>query len=319
MEQESRERKEGGVRGLNGYFWEERTFVYENPNTHCTTSQPYYYFPLCGQLSLAELPVVSGSLLSEEMGLGKTVEVLSLLLAAPAPQEVIEFEALTIQRLQEAQLAKMAAKEEKAVAVKRKREDDKDDDFDRDTAMPSKRNVVQSGGGGKLSRVERLEARRGKKELEDDENRYIDLDAYLHQAVAPVTKGGEKPSKAAAMAFTPKCKATLIIVPVSLLIQWTNELASKAPSLNVLVMHGDKKNSIKVSSLCFTRISLTLHFSLYLFQLFHCHCNLSLAYRHSLRRCCADHFRDSSEPQTKCQHDWQRCSPKSTLVANRCR
>jgi hypothetical protein len=54
----------GGVAGLNGYFWEKRSFV---------DGKSYYYFPFGGQILMNSPPIVTGGLLAEEMGLGKTV------------------------------------------------------------------------------------------------------------------------------------------------------------------------------------------------------------------------------------------------------
>ena len=64
--------KERSERGLNGVFWEERRWA---------DGGEYWYFPLAGELRLSEPPLVRGGMLSEEMGLGKTLEVLALVSA----------------------------------------------------------------------------------------------------------------------------------------------------------------------------------------------------------------------------------------------
>jgi E3 ubiquitin-protein ligase SHPRH len=55
----------------------------------------YWYFPLAGELRLAEPPLVRGGMLSEEMGLGKTLEVLALVSSdAEAARKSAEAKAL---------------------------------------------------------------------------------------------------------------------------------------------------------------------------------------------------------------------------------
>ncbi|CAM9883365.1 unnamed protein product [Pylaiella littoralis] len=66
---------ERDARGLNGYFWERREWA--------DGGDPLWYFPLAGEFRLAEPPHITGGLLCEEMGLGKTIEVISTILANP--------------------------------------------------------------------------------------------------------------------------------------------------------------------------------------------------------------------------------------------
>ncbi|ACO67442.1 SNF2 super family [Micromonas commoda] len=74
--------KERSERGLNGVFWEERRWA---------DGGKYWYFPLAGELRLSEPPLVRGGMLSEEMGLGKTLEVLALVSAdADAARAAVE-------------------------------------------------------------------------------------------------------------------------------------------------------------------------------------------------------------------------------------
>lgn len=67
--------------GLNGKFWETRSWAGAGGGDPAVEQQwaPYYYFPVAGELRLASPPRVSGGLLAEEMGLGKTLEVLALI------------------------------------------------------------------------------------------------------------------------------------------------------------------------------------------------------------------------------------------------
>jgi len=97
--------QERAPRGLNGSFWEERRWAdaappadddekdeasrgtseyssrREEKRSATSAEGRFWYFPLAGELRLAEPPVRRGGMLCEEMGLGKTVEVLGLVCA----------------------------------------------------------------------------------------------------------------------------------------------------------------------------------------------------------------------------------------------
>ena len=62
--------------GLNAEFWEKRCWA--DDGTH------FFYFPLAGELRLQTPPVVTGGLLCEQMGLGKTLEMCALIVADKA-------------------------------------------------------------------------------------------------------------------------------------------------------------------------------------------------------------------------------------------
>jgi hypothetical protein len=62
--------------GLNAEFWEQRSWADDG--------SPYFYFPLAGELRLQTPPVVTGGLLCEQMGLGKTLEMCALIVADKA-------------------------------------------------------------------------------------------------------------------------------------------------------------------------------------------------------------------------------------------
>ena len=58
--------------GLNELFWEEWYFKDEG-------SQPYFFAPGLGELRLERPEQWQGGILSEEMGMGKTIEILALI------------------------------------------------------------------------------------------------------------------------------------------------------------------------------------------------------------------------------------------------
>jgi hypothetical protein len=64
--------------GLNQLFWEKRTFL---------DGGDYYYAPELGELRLEKPLERRGGILSEEMGLGKTIEILALILATKSESE----------------------------------------------------------------------------------------------------------------------------------------------------------------------------------------------------------------------------------------
>ena len=69
--------------GLNDFFWERWAW-----RDAMSEEDGFYYFPAAGELRLHKPPHRTGGLLAEEMGLGKTVECLGLILANPLPRQV---------------------------------------------------------------------------------------------------------------------------------------------------------------------------------------------------------------------------------------
>ena len=59
--------------GINSILWEEREFL---------DGGRYYYSPALGQMRLEPPPVMKGGILADEQGLGKTLEVLGLIIAS---------------------------------------------------------------------------------------------------------------------------------------------------------------------------------------------------------------------------------------------
>ena len=60
--------------GINSSFWEEWKYGHNSS---------LFYFPLAGEFRLTRPPKTNGGLLCEEMGLGKTVEIIALILGNP--------------------------------------------------------------------------------------------------------------------------------------------------------------------------------------------------------------------------------------------
>lgn len=73
--------QEAAPRGLNGAFWEERRWADADEVEARGGDGSYWYFPLAGELRLQEPPTSRGGMLCEEMGLGKTLEILALVSA----------------------------------------------------------------------------------------------------------------------------------------------------------------------------------------------------------------------------------------------
>lgn len=80
--------KENGQYTLNDYFWEERLFT----DTSGSPGGKYYYFPLTGEVRLRCPPRIRGGMVTEEMGLGKTVEALALILAQRTDYRAVEMD-----------------------------------------------------------------------------------------------------------------------------------------------------------------------------------------------------------------------------------
>ena len=73
--------QEAAPRGLNGAFWEERRWADADEVEARGGDGSYWYFPLAGELRLQEPPTSRGGMLCEEMGLGKTLEIIALVSA----------------------------------------------------------------------------------------------------------------------------------------------------------------------------------------------------------------------------------------------
>ena len=73
--------QEAAPRGLNGAFWEERRWADADEVETRGGDGSYWYFPLAGELRLQEPPTSRGGMLCEEMGLGKTLEIIALVSA----------------------------------------------------------------------------------------------------------------------------------------------------------------------------------------------------------------------------------------------
>ena len=72
--------REAEQTGINARFWEE--LIYRDGGGSM------YYFPLAGEFRLMKPPITTGGLLCEEMGLGKTVICIALVLGNPGHSQV---------------------------------------------------------------------------------------------------------------------------------------------------------------------------------------------------------------------------------------
>lgn len=73
---------------INDYFWEERYFTTSSRKKTCK----FYYFPMAGELRLRKPPPTRGGMVTEEMGLGKTIEALALIAAQRKTHAVQELD-----------------------------------------------------------------------------------------------------------------------------------------------------------------------------------------------------------------------------------
>eukprot|EP00177_Eucheuma_denticulatum_P008042 GFKZ01014645.1.p1 GENE.GFKZ01014645.1~~GFKZ01014645.1.p1 ORF type:complete len:1212 (-),score=150.84 GFKZ01014645.1:289-3924(-) len=80
--------KEDDLNSINDYFWEQRSFT----NLRNNDENYFYYFPRAGELRLRKPPSTRGGMVTEEMGLGKTIEALALIAAQKEPHELQELE-----------------------------------------------------------------------------------------------------------------------------------------------------------------------------------------------------------------------------------
>ena len=75
--------------GLNSGFWETRSWA--DSGVPGAARELWWYFPLAGEFRLAQPPGVTGGLLCQEMGLGKTLAMTALLVAdKPAAQQAAQ-------------------------------------------------------------------------------------------------------------------------------------------------------------------------------------------------------------------------------------
>lgn len=67
--------------GLNGLFWEHWCW---------SDGGGFYYFPAAGELRIERPPMIHGGLLCEEMGLGKTLEIIAVILHSKLQDDMID-------------------------------------------------------------------------------------------------------------------------------------------------------------------------------------------------------------------------------------
>jgi hypothetical protein len=82
--------RENDTRGINDSFWKTYAFT-PTSAADASSAGSFYYFPLAGELRLHQPPFVKGALICEEMGLGKTIEAISVILAQRCELQPFEF------------------------------------------------------------------------------------------------------------------------------------------------------------------------------------------------------------------------------------
>lgn len=80
--------KENDRHCLNDYFWEERFFT----KTDGKSNGSFFYFPMTGEVRVNRPPRMRGGMVTEEMGLGKTIEALALIAAQKTEHARVEVE-----------------------------------------------------------------------------------------------------------------------------------------------------------------------------------------------------------------------------------
>lgn len=80
--------KENDEYSINEHFWEERSFT-DSANGK---GGHFYYFPKAGEVRLHRPPQTRGGMVTEEMGLGKTVEALAVIAAQKKQHAIVELD-----------------------------------------------------------------------------------------------------------------------------------------------------------------------------------------------------------------------------------
>ncbi len=160
-----------------------------------------FFFAIAGEFRLRKPPPTTGGLLCEEMGLGKTVEVIATILGNPRT-DIMRRSASTHMLLDDDD------NEAGGRASNGGYDDDDDDDADESP-------VVVSGASGASSATGRAKAAA-----------MVAVPARP-SSLLPAAKSRAKPNAAEVMLATAHAnssRSTLIVVPSTLVAQWWNEL-----------------------------------------------------------------------------------------------
>ena len=217
--------QEAAPRGLNGVFWEERRFAdaddddddgddVDGVKTKTAADATrgvkrrgsYWYFPLAGELRLDEPPMSRGGMVCEEMGLGKTIEVLALIAHDLQANRGVKLESETL-------AAGRWAKQCKPKDALRKEADAR----------------------GRAAYEEYMESvdekiRRGEITIRDAVSEACEAQKSARAAIPDDRENGSVPSR-----------ATLVVVPPPLLRQWEAEVKKCLNESSLaLVVYGGK-------------------------------------------------------------------------------
>jgi SNF2 family DNA or RNA helicase len=255
--------QENSPGGLNSLFWEE---------WQCNDGGPYmYFFPLAGEFRLSKPPKTTGGLLCEEMGLGKTVELIALILGNPckdldsdmnmASNDSVINSRIDIDDMDvDIDTSKITGIKATSLAGNKGEaaiEDDESEDDESETAIPFTGSESETAiAGNKITGIavkvvengknDIKSTRQSKRQISYDKSKKIKIehdenkrDRYIAEKKTTKDENGKKVEK-----IILSSKATLIVVPSTLLGQWWRELHNRVSRIDKNNINNDG-NSVK--------------------------------------------------------------------------